>query len=160
MFTNRLSFDSIKFIALAAAMGGCLIASSAQAVIVTEAHACNADSDTGGSWAGAYYFPGTRSARTYQYDVLSEELNLSVTLYAYPEGGYTYTQVSGYANSPVGVWYNEADALVTDPATAPGSLLSYHMAWTPTVTRASAGYFISSGEAVGDNGCKNRVSYL
>ncbi len=154
---RMLRLGGLVFVAAAVSF---MLPLSAHAVLVAEAHACNADSDTGDWIAGNFYFPGARSARTYLYEYTAETMDLQVMLWAYPEGGTTYTYLTNVSNVPAGGWYGNAAAVHSEPETARGSLLSYHIAWTPTITRGQTGFYISSSAPVDANGCANKVSYL
>ena len=148
-----------KCLTLSLFAAGCIFASSTQAFIATEVHVCATDSQTGGWWAGSYYWPGARTARTYLYEATAEPTTLTVMLWAYPEGGTNYTYHEATDTVDAG-WFFGYAAASEDSTPAPGALLSYHLATTPTMTRASKGYYIPQGAPAGSTGCASQVDYF
>lgn len=160
MKTHQLSPRSLHRLTLAVLASGFIFSSSAHAIFVSESHACKSNSQTGGAWVGGYYKPATSTAVTHQVNErFNQVLNLRSVLWAYPEGGTTYTKRIKTISTPAGVANNRVSVSVTNPSKAPGSLLTFGLVWHPNMSR-SRGTFIPETEDFSPNGCRNRLVYF
>lgn len=158
---SRLTIKTAKLLALAFIAPGFVFTNSAYAFIAGESHACTADSETGGSWLGGYYYPGARSAATVMRNQQnSGSVNLYINLLAYSEMPISVVghEIS-FVTTPPGTPNNQVVVSVTDPQSAPGYNVALHYAWSPVLTKF-AGTNTYLQQSIDANGCRNRVLYL
>lgn len=148
--------DKSRCFAITTITAGCLLASSAHAVMVAEVHSCG---PTSGS--GNYYSPNTASSRLSLNEYTPVSVGLYVSQIAYPLGGGAGVKNADSVNVPGGSWGGEAKVAATfSKAQAGGDVFSLFYAWDPTGIRAYAGLVVNQWTAIGANGCRNATQYF
>jgi hypothetical protein len=146
-----------KCFAIATITAGCLLASSAHAVIVAEVHSCGASSESGN-----YYSPNTASSRISLHEYTPVSVSMLVDQIAYPLGGGTGLKKRATVTVPGGSWAG-GEAKVADEfskAQSGGNVYSLFLVADPTGIRAYTGLVVDQGTAIGANGCRNATHYF
>lgn len=142
--------------AVATLAAGCLLASSAHAVMMAEVHSCGP-----ASGSGNFYSPNTASSRLSLNEYTPVTVGLYVSQIAYPLGGGNGLKKADSVNVPGGSLGGEAKVAVEfSEAQSGGNVYSLFYAWDPTGIRAYAGLVADQWTAIGANGCRNATQYF